>query len=66
MLVQVNGLPPGRDYPELKEVRREPFEFRIIMSDILKNLFCNLIVTDHLQVLGPRLYEVPYAGIKRH
>lgn len=38
MLVQVNGLPPGRDYPELKKVRREAFGFTIIMSNTPKNL----------------------------
>lgn len=65
MLAQVNRHPPGRDLLELKEVRREAFEFNIIMSNTLKTIFYNLIVTGHLQVLGPRLYEVPNAGIKK-
>lgn len=34
------------------------------MWNTLKTIFSNLIVTGHLQVLGPRLYEVPYVGIK--
>lgn len=34
------------------------------MWNTLKTIFSNLIVTGHLQVLCPRLYEVPYVGIK--
>lgn len=34
------------------------------MSDTLKTIFYNLIVTGHLKVPGPGLYEVPCAGIK--
>lgn len=51
---------------ELKKVRREPFEFTIIMSNTLKTFFYNFIVMVHLQVLGPGHYEDPCTGIKKH